>query len=81
MLYGNGSKPRSMNTTQAKCFPRRAEQHTRKPEGLWLLREIVGIEAVIQLASLDSSLAMKDVYDKVDFQVEEEQSQSSLGLG
>jgi len=48
----------------------RAEQHTRSPEGLWLLRDIVGIEAVIQLASLDSSLAMKDVYDKVDFRVE-----------
>lgn len=45
----------------------RAEQHTRSPEGLWLLRDIVGIEAVIQLASLDSPLAMKDVYDKVDF--------------
>lgn len=47
----------------------RAEQRTRNSEGLWLLRDIVGIEAVIQLASLDSSLAMKDVYDKVDFQV------------
>lgn len=45
----------------------RAEQHTRTPEGLWLLREVVGIDAVLQLASLQSPLAMKDVYDKVNF--------------
>lgn len=45
----------------------RAEQRTRNSEGLWLLRDIVGIEAVIHLASLDSPLAMKDVYDKIDF--------------
>jgi Uma2 family endonuclease len=57
----------------------RAEQRTRNSEGLWLLRDVVGIEAVIQLASLDSPLAMKDVYDKVDFQVEAKQSQTSLG--
>lgn len=45
----------------------RVEQHTRTPEGLWLLREVVGIDAVLHLESLKIPLALKDAYDKVDF--------------
>ena len=45
----------------------RVEQHTRTPEDLWLLREVVGIDAVLQLASLEIPLSLKDAYDKVDF--------------
>lgn len=48
----------------------RVEQHTRTDDGLWLLREVAGIEKTLQLASLQQPLAMKDVYDKVDFDVE-----------
>ena len=46
----------------------RVEQHTRTSEGLWLLREVVGIDAVLQLASLEIPLSLKDAYDKVDLQ-------------
>lgn len=45
----------------------RAEQHTRTAEGLWLLREVVGIDQSLQLVSLGQPLAMRDVYDKVQF--------------
>ena len=45
----------------------RAEQHTRTEDGLWLLREVVGIDQTLQLASLNKPLAMRDVYDKVQF--------------
>ena len=50
----------------------RVEQHTKTAEGLWLLREVVGIEAIMQLASLGQPLALRDVYDKVDFCSERE---------
>jgi len=45
----------------------RVEQHTKTPEGLWLLREIVGIEETIQLASIGQPLTMGDVYHKIRF--------------
>lgn len=45
----------------------KVEQHTRRKDGLWLLREVVGIESTLRLASLDEPLALRDVYDKVDF--------------
>jgi len=46
----------------------RVEQHTKTAEGLWLLREVIGIEQTLQLASLGQSLALRDAYDKVEFQ-------------
>lgn len=45
----------------------RVEQHTRTPEGLWLLREVVGIEQTLHLASIGQPLALRDAYDKVKF--------------
>lgn len=45
----------------------RVEQHTRTAEGLWLLREVVGMDEVLQLVSLTQPLPLRDVYDKVDF--------------
>lgn len=44
----------------------RVEQHTKTAEGLWLLREVVGIEQTLQLASLGRPLALRDAYDKVE---------------
>ncbi|MDZ4848165.1 MAG: Uma2 family endonuclease [Pirellulaceae bacterium] len=46
----------------------RVEQHTRTSDGLWLLREVVGIEHSLQLASIKQSLALSQVYDKVVFE-------------
>ncbi len=45
------------------------EQHTRTAEGLWLLREIVGLDQTLQLASLAQPLRLCDAYDKVSFGV------------
>jgi Uma2 family endonuclease len=48
----------------------RVEQHTRTHEGLWLLREVVGMDAILQLPSLNVSLSLKDAYDKVVFRTQ-----------
>jgi Uma2 family endonuclease len=45
----------------------RVEQHTRTTDGLWLLREVVGIGQTLQLTSLGQPLVLHDVYDKVQF--------------
>ncbi len=45
----------------------RVEQHTLTQDGLWLLREVVGIDNSVQLASLGKPLALRDAYDKVKF--------------
>jgi len=45
----------------------RVEQHTRTTEGLWLLREVVGVDQSLHLSSLGESLALLDIYDKVNF--------------
>ena len=45
----------------------RVEQHTRTPDGLWLLREVVGIDQTLQLASLGQPLALSEVSDKVEW--------------
>ena len=43
------------------------EQHTRRADGLWVLRELVGINQTLQLTSLGHPLRLRDVYDKVEF--------------
>lgn len=45
----------------------RVEQHTRTGEGHWLLREIVGLDATIEIETLQKALALKAVYEKVTF--------------
>ena len=45
----------------------RVEQHTRTSEGLWLLRELVGIDQTLQLQSIKHPLPFLQVYDKVIF--------------
>lgn len=45
----------------------RAEHHTRTDEGLWLLREVIGIDKSLQLKCLNQPLELRDVYDKVEF--------------
>lgn len=45
----------------------RAEHRTRTDEGLWLLREVIGIDKPLQLTCLTRPLELHDAYDKVDF--------------
>jgi Uma2 family endonuclease len=43
------------------------EQHQRTENNLWLLREVIGIDQTLHLASLNLDLALSDVYAKVTF--------------
>ncbi len=45
----------------------RVEQHTRTVEGLWLLRDIVGINQILHLESINKELYMRDAYERVKF--------------
>jgi len=46
----------------------RVEIFRRQPSGDWLLSESAGMEAVCRFDSVDCTVAMKDVYDKVTFE-------------
>jgi Uma2 family endonuclease len=45
----------------------RIEQYTRQPNGHWLLAETRGLNASVQLASIDCALPLAEIYDKIDF--------------
>lgn len=44
----------------------RIEQYTRQPDGHWILAETSSLEGVVELRSIDCSLALIDVYRKVE---------------
>jgi len=43
----------------------RIEQYTRQPDGSWILAETSSLQGVVDLGSIDCSLALIDVYKKV----------------
>jgi Uma2 family endonuclease len=43
------------------------ERFTRQANGQWLLSEAMGPDGVIQLESIECTLALAEVYDKVEF--------------
>jgi Uma2 family endonuclease len=43
----------------------RIEQYTRQPDGSWILAETPSLEEIVDLGSIDCSLALVDVYKKV----------------
>ena len=43
----------------------RIEQYVKQADGRWLLADIRGLESIIDLQSIDCSLVLRDVYDKV----------------
>ena len=45
----------------------RVEQHTRTSDGLWLLRDICGVDQSLQLASIGQLLPLRAFYKKVRF--------------
>jgi Uma2 family endonuclease len=45
----------------------RIERFTRQSNGQWLLSEAIGPDSRIQLESIDCTLALAEVYDKVEF--------------
>ena len=45
----------------------RLEQYSKQPDGQWSLTEYTSLNAVAELASIQCSLKLSDVYDKVTF--------------
>jgi Uma2 family endonuclease len=48
----------------------RVEVFRRQPGGQWLFAEFVGLDSVCRFDSLDISVSMADIYDKVAFDAE-----------
>lgn len=47
----------------------RDEQHIRLPTSVWTREEIVGLEGVPRLASLECDLPLAEVYDKASLPI------------
>lgn len=43
----------------------RVEQYVKQTDGRWLLSDVRSLESVIELKSIDCSLALRDLYDRV----------------
>lgn len=48
------------------------ERFTRQPDGDWLLHAADGLDDTLELLSVGCTLALSDIYDKVDFGAESE---------
>jgi Uma2 family endonuclease len=48
----------------------RIEHYVRQSDGTWLFSEAVGLEATLQLPSIQCSLSLTDVYEKVTLEAE-----------
>lgn len=46
---------------------KRVARYTRRDDGSWILNDFIGDDAEVTLSSIDCSLSMEDIYDKVDF--------------
>ncbi len=46
----------------------RLEQYVKQSNGQWLLFESTSLEGLVELASINCTLALRDVYDKVTFE-------------
>jgi len=44
------------------------EHYIRQPDDSWLLKDAVGLEARLELASIGCTLSLADVYEKVTFE-------------
>ena len=45
--------------------------HVRQASGLWLRRDIEGVERELRLESVDVTMSMRDIYERVSFQTDE----------
>jgi Uma2 family endonuclease len=48
----------------------RIERYVREPNGKWLLTDAIGLEAVLELTSIQCTLSLADVYEQVSFESE-----------
>jgi Uma2 family endonuclease len=44
----------------------RVEQYNRQPDGRWLLTDILGLEATLELKSVDCTLRLGEIYERVE---------------
>lgn len=49
---------------------KRVARYTKQSDNSWLLTDFIGEEAEIELKSIECSLTMEDIYDKVEFDEE-----------
>jgi len=49
---------------------KRVIRYTRQSDGSWILMDFIGDKTGIELSSIECSLTMEDIYDKVDFEEE-----------
>ncbi len=49
----------------------RIEKFEKTGDGFWFLSEAVGIDSEIELTSIECRISLTEVYDKIDFSVEE----------
>jgi len=43
-------------------------RYTKQTDGSWVLVDFIGDKTEIELSSIECSLMMEDIYDKVDFE-------------
>ena len=48
----------------------RIEKYVRHGDGFWFLSEAVGLDSEIEFISIESNIALVEVYDKIDFSAE-----------
>jgi Uma2 family endonuclease len=48
----------------------RIERYLRQSSGEWLYTDLVGLDAILELPSIQCTLALADVYEKVSFETE-----------
>ena len=47
--------------------------HTKQPGGLWLRRDVIGLDSEVRLESLNVTLTLNEIYERVQFPTTEEQ--------
>ncbi len=47
--------------------------HTKQPSGLWLRRDVIGLDSEVHLESLNVTLTLNEIYERVQFSTTEEQ--------
>jgi Uma2 family endonuclease len=72
--YDKGAKFEHYRTIESLCEyvlvwqdKKRVASYTKQSDENWLLRDFIGEEAEIVLSSIECTLTMDDIYDKVDF--------------
>ena len=46
----------------------RVEKYVKQGDGFWVLSEAVGLETEIEFSSIDQRIALREIYDKIEFE-------------